>query len=159
MPLTSLGLPYPVSGDAPNVPQFIQNLATATDGQIRRGFARYYGGGWPTSAVVAGTGNIGSDAITVNPGIGAYVMTVSVGVKAVTTGNKETELQLWVSGTMYARASLIAGSVAGVVTRSFQVLNGASRVVSGNLAVFAGTNAQTFTDDSHSFVSVHVHAI
>lgn len=159
MPSTSLGLPYPVSGDAPNVPQYIQNLAVAANGQLARGFARYYGGGWPNSGVIAGTGNISSDVINVNPGIGPYVMTVSVGAKITTTGTKECELQMWVTGLIKARLSITAGQAAGVVSRSFQILNGAAQNVSGNLAIFAGTSAQSFTDDTHSFVSVHVHAI
>lgn len=159
MPSTSLGLPYPASGSAPNVPQDLTNLAVATNTQLLRGFARYYGGGWPTSAVVAGTGNVSSDAVTVNPGIGAYIMTVSVGVKAVTSGSKECELQMWVSGAIKARVSITGADAADTLTRTFQVLDGSSRVVSGNLAIFAGTSAQVFTDDTHAYVSVHVQAI
>lgn len=128
----------------------------------RRGYPVSYSiGGWPANAPgVAGTGNIGTTLLTVNPGLPSYTATITVGGKFTYTGTGQAELQIVVAGTVKARNQLvmnISGTWAGgTVSRNIDVRDGSSLSVQGNLVVPAGLTVTSYVDDSHSFVQALV---
>lgn len=156
MPTTSKGLRYPASSDAPNVPQYIQNLAQDADAK----FARFtqFTVNWPSSTL-AGSQNITTNTITIPAQSGPYALLVSIGIAASMAGTVGCDLRMMINGAQratfnFADISTTTRTLSGQLSRSFYFATGASTTIFGRLEIPAGTTATTFTDDTNSYVSV-----
>lgn len=157
MPTTSEGFRYPSSGDAPNVPQYIQNLAQDVDSRMSR--FNTYAVNWP-SLTIAGTNNITTNTISVPAQSGAYTLIVNVGIEAMLQGATVPTLQLFVNNSLNGKflfRGISASSpltYSGQISRSFLISDGSATAVFARLDIPAGVTATTYADGSHSYVTV-----
>lgn len=157
MPTTSHGLRYPASSAAPNVPQDIQNLATDIDNNME---AKFFQTNFPSS-FVSGTNNIATSTLSINPGIGGYVLCVTVSSLITAAGTATPRLEVLIAG-----AVKLYGEFTGVTStnknftqclaRNFHVPDGTSRTVFARVVAPAGTDVTTYNDDAHSYLNVTV---
>jgi len=156
VPTTSKGLRYPASSAAPNVPQDIQNLASDIDTRFTR--FNQFSVGW-NATTIAGLNNITTNSITVPAQSGPYLLVAHVGVLSTMNGTTIPTLQLLVNGAIKAQ-QLFTGITttnsnhSRELSRSIYVSDGSSRTVQGRIDIPSGATVTTYTDDTHSYVSV-----
>lgn len=153
-------IPSPVKGmtawlDSPGV--FSEYLATGWKNRYTTG-VQMWGMSWP-SVTVDGINGILTNTLTVNPNVGPYKLSVSIGMQTALAGSGVPFLEMYIRGSRRASHNFVG--VTGTMTvfsatlsREFSITDGGSCDIVGRLSVPFGVNATSYTDDSNSFVSV-----
>lgn len=116
--------------------------------------------GWPNSTV-AGTNNIVSASLTLNPQIGPYMAWVALDVRAyfASGSTADVDMQLLQDGTVIKQKNLVANPTHNVDTTvavSILMSTGGSTTLQGKLVIPAGTTVTTYADSRHSALSAQI---
>lgn len=141
--------------DSPGV--YSEYLATGWKNRYTTG-VQVWGMGWP-SVTIAGTNGILTNTLTVNPQVGPYKLSVSVGMQTALAGAGVPFLELYVRGSRRASHNFVGVTstttvFSACVSREFAITDGGSADIVGRLSIPFGVTATSYTDDSNSFVSV-----
>lgn len=159
MATTSEGLRYPAATAAPNAAQDIQNLAQDVDGKLTR--FQFLSAGWPSSTL-AGANGIQTNVLTVPAQSGTYAVQVSAGLQYLanaSAGAGRPMLQLYKDGVLACQftahqittSNIIYGAQ---VSRGFLISGGASSSYYARMDIPANVTLQTFTDNTHAYLTV-----
>lgn len=156
MPTTSRNaLRYPNGSDSANVAQYFANLATDVDAKLRSPALIFRANSW-TAASYNATNNYNLASLTINPGVGAYIVQChAAGVFVVAAGTSGS-LRLNINTTGIVAADRITATKdSAQATRYFDVPAGGSITLTANLEVLGGSIG-TFQDVSNSYLEAIV---
>lgn len=130
----------------------------------RRGRSKYITPvGWP-NATIAGTNNIVTPNMTINPSMGPYMISVALDVRTLFASGSvaDVDLQLIQDGVVVKQRNIVAAPNEmpdNMIVASLPIPTGNSTVLAGKLVIPAGTTITTYADNRHSLLAAQVHPI
>ena len=116
--------------------------------------------GWP-NLTVAGTGNISTATQTITPNIGPYMMRVTMNCLFTAGGQGVPSLQMVINGVQQSVFTVPLPNAnntnyTAALARDFYVSDGSTFTVVGRLQIPFGTTCTTYSDGTHSYVTIAV---